>query len=63
MTDKDAYAKAIADYFGLKKIYVLRYYFQGGWKIPEERIDKCIEIAQNTIKQQIEVLQNTLKTA
>lgn len=63
ISDKDAFAETIAQYFGLKKVYVLRYYLQGKWKIPEERIDKVIEIAQKTLWQQIETLQNTLKTA
>lgn len=63
ISDKDAFAQTIADYFGLKKVYVKQYYLQSKWKIPKERIDKCIEIAQNTIRSQIEVLKDTLKTA
>lgn len=63
ITNKDAFAQTIADYYGLQKTYVKQYYLQSKWRIPEERIDKIIEIAQKTIRSQIEVLQNTLKTA
>ena len=56
---KDAFAKIVAEYYGLNKTYVKQSYLQGTWKIPAERVDTIIDIAQRTILKQIETLQNT----
>ena len=56
---KDAFARTVADYYGLNKTYVKQSYLQGAWKIPTERVPTIIDIAQRTILQQIETLQNT----
>lgn len=63
ITNKDAFAETVSNYYGLQKTYVKQHYLQSGWKIPEERIDMIIEIAQKTIRNQIEKLQNALKSA
>ena len=54
---KDAFAKTVSDYYGLNKTYVKQSYLQGAWKIPAERVDTIIDIAQRTILQQIDTLQ------
>ncbi len=58
--NKELFASTVADYFGLKKGYVQRHYFQNNWAIPSERIDTIITIAQNTIISRIETLERAL---
>ena len=60
--NKELFAATVADYFGLKKGYVQRHYFQGKWLIPSERIPKIITIAQKTISARMKVLEDLQKT-
>lgn len=60
MDNKSDFVKEVSDYFGKSYRYVLQDWFQKKWNIPEECLDKIIEMAQNVLFNQTEAKRKLL---